>query len=387
MASYRASWGLSLPLLSAALAFVACDETTSQPDGPEDKDGVNEVPSPGKSSGPSMGFGGLGQGGEGAGQPCQSASDCEIEDPCRYGICTEEMICAVVDASNDNNACTDDACNADTGVITHTPVAVDDANVCTFDSCDPVTGPTHLPGRVLFTEDFSDNTAMWQLGPQWIVGNAASSNGAINGGNDPSEDHTPTDNGVASSGQGFLVGPTAGPSTITSPPVTITGVPTDEFVTLEFWRWLNSDAPPEMTSFIEAFNGTAFVEVWSNTSQIFDAPPLGVGWILVRVDVTAEALAAQAASTPFRFRFGFTKVNASPSVGGWNVDDITLLHTALATDDDVCTTDTCADDGAGNPVATFPEITAIDDSDDCTTFTCVDNSGPQQQPNGGPGCP
>ena len=388
MASYRAL-GLSLPLLSAALALVACDETTGQSDGPEDKDGVNIIPSPGKSSGASMGAGGFGEGGAGgAGQACEDNTDCIISDPCTIDVCTSEKVCAHLDKADDNNACTDDACDPDTGVVTHAPVAVDDANVCTFDSCDPVTGPTHLPGRILFTEDFSDNQAVWTLGAQWVIGSAAPSSGGLNGGNDPDVDHTMTnDDGVATSGQGLLVTTTAGPSYLTSPPITITGVPTTEFVTLDFFRWLNADAPPEMTAFIEAFNGTSFVTVWTNSTQVFDAPPLGTGWLEVRVDMTAEALACQAANTPFRFRFGFTKGAAMPSIGGWNIDDLTLFHTRIATDDDVCTLDVCSDDGNGNPTATFSAITPIDDGDDCTDFNCVLNSGPQQQPNGGPGCP
>lgn len=387
MASYRTSLGFSLPLLAVALAFLACDETTSQPDGPEDKDGVNVIPSPNGSNGASMGVGGLGQGGEGAGQPCETVEDCEVENPCVIAVCTADKVCGNLDAANDNNACTDDACNADTGVITHTNVPVDDTNVCTFDLCDPVTGVAHLPGRVLFEEDFSDNGASWQLGPQWVIGSAAPSSGGLSGGNDPAMDHTMTnDDGVATTAQGALVTATAAPSTMTSPAITIAGVPATEFVTLSFWRWLNADASPEMTATIEAFNGTAFVPVWTNSVQVIDAPPLGTGWVEVRVDVTAEAIACQTAGSPFRFRFGFSKGSAAPSIGGWNVDDLTLFQTPIAADDNLCTTDTCADD-AGTATASYPAITDIDDGDDCTTFACVDNSGPQQQPNGGPGCP
>lgn len=390
MASYRACLGLSLPLLTVALAFLACDETTSQPDGPEDKDGVNVIPSPNGSNGASMGVGANGQGGGGGGamgKPCEMPVECNDDDPCTIDLCTN-MMCQNVDAANDNNACTTDMCNPDTGDISNQPIQIDDNDVCTFDACDVVTGPSHLPGRTLFAEDFSDNAQLWSLGPQWVIGSAAFSNGGLNGGNDPDADHSTTDDdGVATSGQGALLMPTAGNSFLTSPAIPISGVPAGEFVTLDFWRWLNADAPPEMTAFIEAFDGTAFVPVWQSTVQVIDSPPLGTGWVEVRVDVTAQALACQASNTPFRMRFGFTKGNAMPSIGGWNIDDLALYHTKIQTDDNVCTTDTCADDGNGNPVGTFPAVTAIDDGDDCTDFVCVDNSGPQQQPNGGPGCP
>jgi hypothetical protein len=41
---------------------------------------------------------------------------------------------------NDNNACTTDACNTSTGVITHTAVTTDDGNACTTDACNTSTG-------------------------------------------------------------------------------------------------------------------------------------------------------------------------------------------------------------------------------------------------------
>lgn len=44
---------------------------------------------------------------------------------------------------DDNNLCTTDACNLQTGVITHTAVNVDDGNPCTIDGCNPLTGVYH----------------------------------------------------------------------------------------------------------------------------------------------------------------------------------------------------------------------------------------------------
>lgn len=42
---------------------------------------------------------------------------------------------------DDSDACTVDACNPATAEITHTPLpAIDDSNACTIDSCDPLTG-------------------------------------------------------------------------------------------------------------------------------------------------------------------------------------------------------------------------------------------------------
>jgi mono/diheme cytochrome c family protein len=48
-------------------------------------------------------------------------------------------------ALGDGNACTADSCDPLTGVVSHTPLAVDDGDECTIDSCDVATGPAHAP--------------------------------------------------------------------------------------------------------------------------------------------------------------------------------------------------------------------------------------------------
>ena len=50
--------------------------------------------------------------------------------------------------TDDSNACTVDACNSSTGIITHIPVNTDDGNACTTDACDPLTGISHTPVNV-----------------------------------------------------------------------------------------------------------------------------------------------------------------------------------------------------------------------------------------------
>jgi len=46
---------------------------------------------------------------------------------------------------DDNNACTIDSCDPQTGLCVHTPVNCDDGNACTDDLCDPQTGCYHVP--------------------------------------------------------------------------------------------------------------------------------------------------------------------------------------------------------------------------------------------------
>jgi hypothetical protein len=58
-------------------------------------------------------------------------------DACNTATGTITHTAVIVD---DNNACTTDACNTSTGSITNIPVSVDDLNACTNDACDTFSG-------------------------------------------------------------------------------------------------------------------------------------------------------------------------------------------------------------------------------------------------------
>ena len=89
------------------------------------------------------------------------------------------------------------------------------------------------------SEDFSDNSAGWTLGPEWQIGPAAASTGHAAGNGDPATDHSPgTDNGVA----GTVIGGNMSTFVhlfyyLESPVVDIGSDPGS--VTLRFWRHLN----------------------------------------------------------------------------------------------------------------------------------------------------
>lgn len=374
--AYRA---LSLVALGS-FALLACNETTGN-SGTEDKDGVNEVPSP---DGTSVGPGGLGGGGTGGagggvnGNPCQTTQDCNDGNPCTTENCVA-MKCEQKFAADDGNACTTDTCDMTTGDITNVPVMVNDTNACTYDSCDPATGAKNQTFVPFFAEDFSDNIAGWGLGPQWAIGSAASSMGAANGGDDPASNHSMTGDGVAGTALGALVAPQATASYLTSPVLDLSSItPGTDKTQLRFWRWLNADVP-EMTAFVEVqVGGNAPVQVWSAAAPVIDTPPLGTGWFQMRIDISAQADAAKAGNLPLRVRFGFTRSSAVPSIGGWNIDDVEVGKSLVAADTDVCTLDNCVD-SAGIPTADHPDIPVIDDGNDLTTFVCVSGVGPQQQ--------
>jgi hypothetical protein len=346
-ATILAGSGLLLAL-GTLLPVVGCYESPAPRD-PEDKDGVNIVPSPTRSSG--VGSGGIGGGGgegggsTGTGTPCMVQADCEDGDPCTIDTCST-MQCARTNAADDGNKCTTDTCDAMTGNITNMPVVVTpDTDACTLSVCDPNTGVVNPKSVAIFSDDFSDNAAGWVLGPEWQVGTANESLGGLNEGNDPTVDNTMTnDNGIAGTVLGGLVANTDhAASFLTSPPINVTSLVIGESVTLRFHRWLNSDAPAVMNSTIEVSDGTTYTQVWGNSGAIFDSPPTGTGWFEVRLDVTTQAQAAKAAGAPMRVRFGFDHaVTQTASVGGWNIDDVSVERWAIPADGQICTLDDCS---------------------------------------------
>jgi hypothetical protein len=172
-----------------------------------------------------------------------------------------------------------------------------------------------MMGGTVFTEDFSDNTAGWQLGTEWQIGAATASTGQTALNPDPANDHSSTtDDGVA----GVVIGGNAttalhGYYYLTSPIVNTATV--QGALTLTFWRWLNSDYSPYMTNTVEVFNGTTWVAVWtSGTTSVADA-----SWALQTYDLTAYK------NSQMRVRFGHT-VGASGAytASQWNIDDVTI---------------------------------------------------------------
>ncbi len=378
--------GISTALLLAA----ACDEATGVP-GEEDKDGVNEVPSPGQEPA-GTGVGGLGGegggSGGGSGVPCLMDTDCNDNNLCTSEYCGSGDECVFGPTDTDGDMCTDDVCDPATGDYTFVPVAVTDNNVCTIDSCDTFTGVSNVANLPIYVEDFSSNTG-WTLPNQWYIGSAAPSSGGLNGGNDPALDNTTTDDdGILGTGLGALLTQNAASFAI-SPAIDINGVVAGEFVTLSFFRWLNADIPGETNMTVEVYDqaSDSWTLLWSNPVEIIDSPPRGMGWIEVRYDITAAATAAQGTGQPLYLAFGYSKGAAVPSVGGWNIDDLRISRSLVQADGDICTTDGCTDN-AGAPAFSSVPLTMPDDGDDCTTDpVCVANAGPLYASTGAPGCP
>lgn len=226
--------------------------------------------------------------------------------------------CTVASDCDDSDKCTVDACESSR--CTHIAAVLDDHLACTVDACTPQSGVTHTPG-IYFTETFADNTKGWTLGTTWEIGAEIASPTDPPPGPlshpDPTSDHSPSsDNGVAGVSIGGNVG--SAPNAhffLTSPTIDLGGVTGP--VLLEFWRYLNSDAPPFMISTVEVFDGAWHI-VYQNIGVVTDS-----AWTKVQYDVTAYK------SASFKMRWGYQVGSQGAAVcSQWNVDDVRLVAAA-----------------------------------------------------------
>jgi hypothetical protein len=177
-----------------------------------------------------------------------------------------------------------------------------------LDSCDAAGGCVHAAKTALFTEDFSSTTSGWTLGTQWEIG--ATTFACL----DPQLDHSPSsDNGVA----GVVLGGCTGQSVhtdycIESPPVDTSKA--SGSLSLKYWRDLHSDYQPWMTSKVEIWTGASWFTIWQNGNTTINDP----SWVAQTFDVTLYKNPA------FKVRFCYSTTQGVVSVGGWNVDDVTI---------------------------------------------------------------
>ena len=169
---------------------------------------------------------------------------------------------------------------------------------------------------VLFTEDFSDNSAGWTLGTEWQIGPASPSTGQYTSTNpDPGQDHTATsDNGVAGVVIGGNASTTLHPYYYLTSPVIDTNV--SDNVSFEYWRWLNSDYTPYMQNNIQVFDGSTWNTIWESGP----APAItDDAWTYHSFDITSYK------NSILQIRFGHQVGNGGVyTVSSWNIDDIAI---------------------------------------------------------------
>ncbi len=166
---------------------------------------------------------------------------------------------------------------------------------------------------IVYQEEFTNNSAGWTLGNEWMIGSATASSGQAFGNPDPSQDHSiSADNGVA----GVKIG---GNATISVHPFVYLVSPVYDLaaypdVTFSYFRWLNSDHTPFMQNTVDVFNGSAWNNLW--TSGGFPGLEENA-WTYQEFDVTAHK------SNQMQVRFGFNIGSSGVfAVSSWNVDDV-----------------------------------------------------------------
>jgi hypothetical protein len=174
-------------------------------------------------------------------------------------------------------------------------------------------------GTVYLSETFDSTDGGWALDTTWSIAPTCPDPPAPQKGYpDPTTDHT---TGAAGGVAGVYVcgnnpaGTTSAIRYATSPTVDVSAAPS---VKLGFYRWLNSDASGWMTSTVDVFDGTTWVNVYTNPSGTGNVVTDST-WTKVEYDVTAQKNAA------FRVRFGYAVPDSGVySMSCWNIDDLTL---------------------------------------------------------------
>lgn len=184
-----------------------------------------------------------------------------------------------------------------------------------------------------FVDSFANNSAGWTFGTGWAIGSATASSGHSHLDPDPASDNTATsDNGIA----GYAIGGNTGTALfsaryLTSPVINTQG---SGSLILEFYRWLNSDYPNYMSSTIEVWNGTSWVQIFLATS---DPVIQDTAWTKVQYDVSAYR------NANFRVRFSVAVTGTSVwNVSSWNIDDLRIYGDPAPTS----TTTTATSDSA-----------------------------------------
>lgn len=173
---------------------------------------------------------------------------------------------------------------------------------------------------VLYSDDFSSNIG-WTLGTNWQIG-ATSVSPPGTGNPDPALDHTATaDNGVLGALLGGNIGSPEGLHSFyyaTSPVYDLSGA---TGVNFSFYRWLNSDYDPYMTSQVEVFDGTSWQVIYTNCCVGSAGFVNDNAWILQSFDVSAHA----DNNSQFQVRFSYDVTSGGVyTISGWNVDDLQI---------------------------------------------------------------
>ena len=170
---------------------------------------------------------------------------------------------------------------------------------------------------ILFGDDFSTDKGWTGYGgtANWERGSATAGGGVAHGYPDPGTDHS-------ASGDNNILGTTIGgdyaanifpTDWIVSPVIDCSGATA---VSLSFWKYLGLESNVYDHGYIEAFNGTIWVNIWSNGWISIEDN----SWNQLNIDVSTWA-----DNNPnFQIRFGLGATDFMWEFCGWNIDDILI---------------------------------------------------------------
>ena len=181
-------------------------------------------------------------------------------------------------------------------------------------------------GTVIFEDDFSADKGWTGYGVQWSRGPATGSSGC-SGSQDPPNDHSPsTDNYIIGNWiGGCYLNSLTQTYWLTSPVIDCSLA---DSVEVSFYSSSGVENPSYDHLYIQAYNDSTWVQVWSNTASVNET-----AWMLKSYTVT------QANHNPnFRIRFGIGVTDASVTYKGWNIDDFKVWgnYESPSSDDNLC---------------------------------------------------
>ena len=159
-----------------------------------------------------------------------------------------------------------------------------------------------------------DSDPGWSRQGQWAFGQPTGQGGGIHGNPDPTNGETGTNVfGVNLNGNYSLTN--GGPFYLTTGPLNFTGVTGS---TLQFARWLNSDAQPYAFAEIDVSNdGTNWTSVFDNSAGVISDST----WTNCSYDISAVA----DDHSLVYVRWGYQVTSNAFAFSGWNIDDIAFV--------------------------------------------------------------
>ena len=174
----------------------------------------------------------------------------------------------------------------------------------------------------IYSDDFSANLGWTGLGGngEWAIGPANGGTGNDGyGGPDPGSDHSPSSddqvlgNDLTSGAGGDYSASLSATNWVTSPTIDCSQ---HVGVRMSFYRWLGVERNTYDHAYLQGFNGSSWVALFSNSATTIDES----FWSLQEYDPSAIA----DSNANFKIRFGIGATDGAWQYCGWNIDDIVI---------------------------------------------------------------